>query len=78
MTPLNMAVYRDNVPMGRVVRCLIEAGARIGDTPLLVSALFGCYSAMHFLLEEAGANIDDVGNEGETIWDLQERALEKG
>jgi hypothetical protein len=59
-----------------VVRCLIELGARIGTvnrfgyTALLRSARHGQHAVMQYLLEEAGANIQEVTNDGETIWDL--------
>jgi hypothetical protein len=58
------------------VRCLIEAGARIGavdsnnETALLESARDGHYATMQYLLEEAGANMADVNNDKETAWDL--------
>jgi hypothetical protein len=58
------------------VRCLVEAGARIGAvcnfgyTALLMSARGGRYLIMRYLLEEAGADINDVNNDGESIWDL--------
>jgi hypothetical protein len=59
-----------------VVRLLIELGAEgqvvesDGHTALLVSAREGHYATMHYLLEEVGANMDDVNNAGDTAWDL--------
>jgi hypothetical protein len=59
-----------------VLRCLIQAGARIGavdsagNTALLDSACFGRYATMQYLLEEAGASMDDVNNKGHTVWGL--------
>jgi hypothetical protein len=59
-----------------MMRCLVELGARIGavsdldNSALLVSALFGRYETMPYLLEDAGANIDDVNTGGETVWGL--------
>jgi hypothetical protein len=57
------------------VRCLVELGARIGavdmygDTAFIVSARNGRYATMQYLLEEAGANMDDVNNDEESVWD---------
>jgi hypothetical protein len=71
-TPLIAAAAQGSLA---VVRCLIELGARVaavdnsGDTALLESALNGRYAVTQYLLEEAGANIQDVTNDGETLWD---------
>jgi hypothetical protein len=65
------------------VRYLIQAGAKIGavdstgETALLESAQGGHYAAMQYLLEEAGANMDDINNFGETAWDLLREHLER-
>jgi hypothetical protein len=59
-----------------VVRCLINFGAeinaadRFGFTALLASVIEGHFSTGRFLLEEGGANMEDVNNRGETIWDM--------
>jgi hypothetical protein len=81
-TALHMAASRGQLT---VVRCLVELGAQVGavdndgDTTLLVSALNGRYATMQYLLEEAGANIDDVNNNGQTVWDtLMERLEDNG
>jgi hypothetical protein len=72
-TPLSMAAHRGHLP---VVRCLVELGANIeavdedSDTALLMSAHNGCYAKMQYLLEETGANVDDVNNNGKTVWNL--------
>jgi hypothetical protein len=58
------------------VRCLIELGAVIGavnahgNTALFASAFNGRYAKMHYLLEEAGANMEDSNNAGKTVWDM--------
>jgi hypothetical protein len=58
-----------------MVRCLVELGAEVGladnygDTAMLESACFGHYSTVQFLLEYAGADIEEVNNAGERIWD---------
>jgi hypothetical protein len=58
-----------------VVRCLFELGARIGavdnygNTALLASAGLGRYATMRYLLEEGGANMDDVNNHDDSVWD---------
>jgi hypothetical protein len=70
-TPLIMAAIEGNLAS---VRCLIKLGAHIGavdddgDTALLVSARNGHYSAMRYLLEGAGANMDDVNDYKQTVW----------
>jgi hypothetical protein len=73
-TPLMLA-SRGNLCDG-VVRCLVELGADVGavdcngNTALLESARNGRYTTMQYLVEEGGANMDDVNNQGETVWDL--------
>jgi hypothetical protein len=58
-----------------VVKYLVESGASIelrdnnGSNALIGSARCGEYSTMRYLLEHAGANIDDVDDEGDTVWD---------
>jgi ankyrin repeat protein len=65
-----------------VVRCLVELGADIaavndeGDNALLKSIFNGHYSIMRYLLEKAGANMDDVDDDGRTAWDLLIQGLE--
>jgi hypothetical protein len=72
-TPLNVAASRGNLA---VVRSLVHLGAEVGavdfdgDTALLMSALFGEYATMKYLLEDAGANMDDVNNRGKNVWHL--------
>jgi ankyrin repeat protein len=72
-TPLLHAAKVGNVA---VVRYLVEAGAGIeavgvlSDTALLVSASYGRFGAMKYLLEEAGANMDHVNAVGESVWDM--------
>jgi hypothetical protein len=64
--------------MGRtaVARYLVEAGveaggvATNGDTALLVSSRYGSYATMQYLLEEAGASMHVVNNDGETVWGM--------
>jgi hypothetical protein len=78
-TPFIVAACRDNLA---VVRCLVQFGAEVGakdtdgDTGLLASARDGCYGTMQYLLEEAGAIIEDVNNFGNTVWDLLRWHLE--
>jgi hypothetical protein len=73
-TPLMLA-SRGNLCDG-VVRCLVELGAEVGavdpdgNTALLESARNARYTTMQYLVEEGGANMDDVNNNGETVWDL--------
>jgi hypothetical protein len=61
---------------------LVALGAEVGkvddwgETALLTSAREGHYSTMQYLLEEAGANMDDVNNDGDTVWDLLREHLE--
>jgi ankyrin repeat protein len=58
------------------VRCLVELGAEVeavdyyGYTALLASACCGQFGTIRYLLEEAGANLDDVNYDGNTIWGL--------
>jgi hypothetical protein len=58
------------------VRFVVEAGARIGavgkwgGTALHMSARNGEYLIMQNSLEEACADIEDVKNNGESVWDL--------
>jgi hypothetical protein len=65
-----------------VMRCLIELGADVGamdsygDTALLFSARSSHYATMQYLLEHADANMDDVNNNGETVWGLRIERLE--
>jgi ankyrin repeat protein len=71
-TPLILAVEGGNLA---IVRCLIQLGAKIGavdvfgNTALLVSALSGRYETMQYLLEDAGADMDDYNNMDDTVWD---------
>jgi hypothetical protein len=66
-----------------VVRCLIELGANIGAgddqgyTALLESACNGQFATTQYLLEEAGADIQDVANDGETVWNLLRGHLQR-
>jgi hypothetical protein len=81
-TPLTLIVAGsyDQLP---VVCCLIELGAEVGavnargDTALLKSAFFGRYLTMQYLLEHAGANIEDENNNGDTVWDLLDNHLDR-
>jgi hypothetical protein len=72
--PLIMAAADGDLAM---VRCLVELGASIdatdnfGDTTLLKSVRYDHISTMQYLLEHAGANMDDISIKGDTIWDLQ-------
>jgi hypothetical protein len=78
-TPLMLA-SRGNLAM---VRCLVELGAEVGavdsdgDTALLMSAREGRYTTMQYLLEDAGANFEDVNKHGETVWNLLTVHLEE-
>jgi hypothetical protein len=78
-TPLTLAAYKGQLA---VVRCLIELGAEVeaansdSDTALLESAVGGRFTTMQYLLEEAGANIEDVDNGGGTVWDMLTLHLE--
>jgi hypothetical protein len=71
-TPLILAAEVGDLAM---VRCLIQLGARVGDvnvvgdTALLISALSGRYATMQYLLEKAGAGMDDCSNMDDTVWD---------
>jgi hypothetical protein len=59
-----------------MVRCFVLLGAKVGtvdndgDTAVLQSILTGRFQITQFLLEEAGAKMDDVNNNGEDIRDL--------
>jgi hypothetical protein len=50
---------------------------KYGDTALLMSARNGRYTTMQYLLEEAGANFEDVNTHEETVWDLLTGYLEE-
>jgi ankyrin repeat protein len=71
-TPLSIAGFKGNLA---VLRCLVELGAEVGavencgNTALLTSARGGHYDAMRYLLEEVGADMDHVNNDGDTVWD---------
>jgi hypothetical protein len=72
-TPLIMAASTDHPAL---VRCLVELGTEVGavvnlgDTALLVSARDRHYSTMWYLLEEAGASMEDVNKGGHNVWSL--------
>jgi hypothetical protein len=72
-TPLKSAAKNGHLT---VVRCLVHLGAEVltadsdGSTALLVSATNGHYPTTQYLLEEASANMDDVDNAGQTVWDM--------
>jgi hypothetical protein len=78
-TPLHIAAGLGYLA---VVRCLVEKGARIGavnflgNTALLESALHGRYTTVQYLLEEAGASMEDVNNDGVNVWDMLVQNLE--
>jgi hypothetical protein len=77
-TPLTRAARVGNLA---VVRCLVQLGARVeanlrGDTALLASAPFGRYATMQYLLEEAGATMDEVNKVGDSVWDKLIERLE--
>jgi hypothetical protein len=80
VTPLMVAARRGTLAM---VRCLVQLGAEVGatnangDTALLGSAGSGRYATTRYLLEQAGANMEDVNNDGATVWDLLMGHLEK-
>jgi hypothetical protein len=71
--PLLFAAKEGDLDM---VRCLLELGASIeimdgyGNTALLLSARHGLCATVQFLLEEAGANINAIVDDGGTVWDL--------
>jgi hypothetical protein len=77
--PLSIAASMGN---RGVVRGLVHLGARLeavdrdGDTALLVGARNGHYATVRYLLEEAGASIDDVTNDVVTVWDFLTDHLE--
>jgi hypothetical protein len=64
-----------------VVRCLVELGAEVGaigidgTTALLESAHSGHYPTMQYLLEDAGANMEDADNFGNNVWDILRKRL---
>jgi hypothetical protein len=77
-TPLILAASHGKLSR---VRCLVTLGASIGvadnagETALHASAgvealHFSAFSTMQYLLEHAGASMDDVNNNGNTVWDL--------
>jgi hypothetical protein len=80
MTPLMVAASRGH---RAGVRCLVKLGAEVGavdrsgSTALHPSARNGHYSTLQYLLEEAGTNMNDVNNEGQTVWDMLTRRLAK-
>jgi hypothetical protein len=80
-TPLMAAARSTSLA---VVQCLVELGAEVGavdiygDTALLESALNGHFRIMQYLLEKGAANIDDVNNICETVWDLLMVHFEEG
>jgi ankyrin repeat protein len=57
-----------------VVRCLVELGARTGavdnygNTAIIASARDGQYVTVKYLLEGAGANMEDADNFGNNVW----------
>jgi hypothetical protein len=72
-TPLIMAASTDHPAL---VRCLVDLGAEVGkvdnfgDTAFLASARDRHYSTMRYLLEEAGASMEDVNKGGHKVWSL--------
>jgi hypothetical protein len=72
-SPLMMAASRG---LRAVVQVLVELGAKVGavnvygSTALHLSARNGHYLTMQYLLEEGGANMEDVNTNGESAWDL--------
>jgi ankyrin repeat protein len=72
-TPVIVAAQAGHLVL---LRLLIELGARTevadhdADTALTVSARSGQFERMQYLLEETGANIDEVNKAGETIWGI--------
>jgi hypothetical protein len=60
-----------------VVRCLVELGATIRHAMHeVVNA--GRFRMIQYLVEEAGANMDDGCNRGESAWDVLTRRLATG
>jgi hypothetical protein len=65
-----------------VVQVLVELGAEVGsvasngNTALLMSAVNGQYPTVQYLLQEAGANMDYVNSDGDTVWDMLIHHLE--
>jgi hypothetical protein len=72
-TPLIVAALRGHLAC---VRCLVQLGAEVraaniyGNTALLLSVDNGHYPTTQYLLEEAGANLDNVNNNEKSVWDL--------
>jgi ankyrin repeat protein len=72
-TPLIAAALRGNLAC---VRCLVELGAEVGaaniygNTALILIVDNGHYPTTQYLLEEAGANLDNVNNNEKNVWDL--------
>jgi hypothetical protein len=66
-----------------LVRFLVELGAEVGavdedgNTALLRSARASRYTTMRYLLEEAGGDMEDVNDDGETVWDLLTESLDE-
>jgi ankyrin repeat protein len=81
MAPLLFTATEGDVDM---VRCLVELGASIeimdgyGNTALLLSAGRGHYATVQLLLEEAGADINAIVDDGDTVWDLLTAHIENG
>jgi hypothetical protein len=73
VTPVIAAAEIGNLA---VLRCLVQLGADIGAvnddgySALLISALVGHYSTAQYLLESAGANMEDVNPVGTNAWDF--------
>jgi hypothetical protein len=80
-TPLACAAKNGSA---RKVRCLVEelgADVRIrefkGNSDLILGALFGSFSVVQYLIESGVASIDEVNNDGESVWDVLEEYLEE-
>jgi hypothetical protein len=78
-TPLMVAARRDPDDVA-VVRCLVELGADVGvvdeDGNTALVASVGRFETMRYLLEEAGANVEDSNNFGNNVWEILKRHLE--
>jgi hypothetical protein len=66
------------------VRCLVEelgADVRIrdfkGNSALILGALFESFSVVQYLIGIGVASIDEVNNDGESVWDVLEEYLEE-